>query len=260
MKIEVAAQYQSIGKRIDFHTHIIPDMDDGSRSIEMSIQMIETSVKDGVCCIALTPHFYPSRDNPEHFFKKRDERIRLLKSKYCKDTPTLLTGAEVQYFEGITAMADLPKMRIESTNALLVEMPMCTWSSRMVGDIEELSSRREYRIVLAHVERYLGFGNISAVRHLASRGVMMQISSGAFSNYFERRQMLRLYDEGLLHILGSDCHNTTTRPPNLALAYDVIEKKRGEDAVREIVRNGFELFENMTLNETTVSQMENTYQ
>ncbi|MBR4292372.1 MAG: hypothetical protein IKT54_02040, partial [Clostridia bacterium] len=76
---------------------------------------------------------------------------------------------------------------------------------------------------------------------LASCGVMMQMSSDAFSGFFDRKRMLALHDEGLVHVLGSDCHNITSRPPNLALAYDAIEKKRGEEAVQRIVQNGMHL-------------------
>ena len=238
---ETAVQSHSLGKRIDFHTHILPEMDDGSSSVEMSLQMIRESVRQGVFCIVLTPHFYPAQDNPKHFLEKRQNRLELLKSRMRYGIPLLLAGAEVQYFEGITAMRTLPQMRIEKSRGLLIEMPMCPWSERMIGDIAELNSRREYQVILAHAERYLSYGNLPAIRKLADVGVMMQVNSSAFTGFAGCRRMLKLLDESLVHFLGSDCHNMTSRPPNLAAAYDTIERKRGTAAVKKIMVNGLRL-------------------
>lgn len=229
-------------KRIDFHTHILPNMDDGSSSVEMSVQMVRSLSEQGVRCIVLTPHFYPTRDNPEHFFEKRKEKLDLLRSELGNDAPVILAGAEIHFFEGITEMQDLPKLRIEGSLGLMIEMPMCTWSERMISSVFELSRRREYQVILAHAERYIPLGNLPSIKWLASSGVMMQISSDAFSGMFRSRKALKLLDEGLVQILGSDCHNMTTRPPDLGQAYDMIRKKRGEEAIMYITDNGLSLF------------------
>jgi len=243
MKTELSSKGLSFGKRIDFHTHILPEMDDGSASAEMSLQMLASLKKQGAFCVALTPHFYPQRDTPQHFLQKRKARLELLMSRLNGNAPMLLIGAEVQYFDGITAMRDLPQMRLGNTEGLLIEMPMGSWSKRMVGDLLELNSRRGYQVILAHVERYLPFGNGPLLPQLADSGVMLQISSGAFKGFFEQRKMLKLLDQGLIHLLGSDCHNTTSRPPDLADGYETIERKRGGEAVRQIVSNGLLLLE-----------------
>lgn len=234
-------QVLSFGKRIDFHTHILPQMDDGSSSVDMSRQMLLESLKQGVAGVVLTPHFYPTRDNPVHFLNKRKEREELLRNNYAGKNPRLFVGAEVQYFEGLIAMAELPQMRIGNTSALMIEMPMGVWTSRVVTDILELSRKNEYQIILAHAERYLPFGNLDAIRQLASFDVKLQFSADAFSGYWSSRKMLHLLDEGLVYVLGSDCHNMTSRPPNLAYAYEYIERKRGAAVVRKIVDHGIQL-------------------
>lgn len=241
MKFESSAKSISNGRRIDFHTHILPNMDDGSTSVEMSMQMIQRSLRQGVFCIVLTPHFYASRDNPKHFFEKRKSRIDLLKANLQYGIPLILAGAEVQYFEGITAMRELPQMRIEKSPVLMIEMPMCKWSNRMISDIVELNSRGEYQVILAHVERYLQHQNLAAVRQLAASGVLMQVNADFFTGFLNSRKALQMLDEGLIHILGSDCHNITSRPPNLGDAYDFIERKRGSEVVNKIMNNGFRL-------------------
>ena len=241
MTADVSAQSISFGKRIDFHTHILPKMDDGSSSDTMSLQMLQTSSAQGAAAVVLTPHFYPTRDDPAHFLQKRDARLAHLASVYDAKSPQIIAGAEVHYFEGLTCMTALPQMRIGRTASLMVEMPMCTWTDRMLRDIAELGRSREYQVILAHIERYLPYGNLPAVRQLAAGGVKMQLSADAFSGFWQARRMLRLWDEGLVHVLGSDCHNLTSRPPNLAAAYEYIERKRGERAVLGIIQNGLRL-------------------
>ena len=56
---------------IDFHTHVLPAMDDGSRSVEESLQMLRMEAEQGIFHVVATPHFYPQYDNPEQFLRKR---------------------------------------------------------------------------------------------------------------------------------------------------------------------------------------------
>ena len=238
MKLESNPTSISFGRRIDFHTHILPKMDDGSKSVEMSQQMLDTLQAQGVSSVVLTPHFYPSRDNPAHFLEKRASQFDLLQSNLSNQEIRLFAGAEVHYFDGITAMQELDQMRIGNSEGLLIEMPMCAWSNRMVNDIAELNRQKGFRVIMAHIDRYLSFGNLPAIRQLASCGVMMQMNSSAFSGFFNARKALKLLNEGLVQLLGSDCHNITTRPPDIADAYVLIEKKCGAHAVKDILHHG----------------------
>lgn len=56
---------------IDFHSHILPGVDDGSKNVEMSLEMLRASAAQGVTDICLTPHFYAERNTPEKFLEKR---------------------------------------------------------------------------------------------------------------------------------------------------------------------------------------------
>ena len=55
----------------DTHTHILPEMDDGSSSVKESIAMLNCLKEQGVSAVALTPHFYPGRESPEEFLRRR---------------------------------------------------------------------------------------------------------------------------------------------------------------------------------------------
>ena len=59
---------------IDFHSHILPGIDDGSKNVEESLQMLRMMAKQGITHVVATPHFYPQHDTPESFLKRRADR------------------------------------------------------------------------------------------------------------------------------------------------------------------------------------------
>ena len=225
---------------IDFHTHILPKMDDGSSSSDESAAMLEACVKQGIKRVVLTPHFYANRDNPAHFLEKRRASFaRLREIMQDKACPELIPAAEVEYFEGITAMQELVDMRIGDSRGLLIEMPFTPWSPRVVHDIIEINNQREFRVILAHIERYMKFVKDETLIQLIEAGVRMQSNASFFTeNLFGGSKAIKAFDRGLIHLLGSDCHNTDTRKPNLNTACDLIVKKRGPEALAHIMARG----------------------
>lgn len=229
------------GRLIDFHTHILPMMDDGSRSLGESLQMIYESVKQGVCCIVLTPHFYAKNDDPEHFIMKRQRSFALLKQHITTPFPVLIAGAEVEYFEGITTMEELELLCIGNTKLLLVEMLHGKWSTRMIDDILELNSRSNYHIILAHIERYLNDQKEDVIELLIREGVLIQSNASFFIKRFSRRKALNMVSEGRIHLLGSDCHNMTSRRPVLGEAYEIVREQLGDIVTKKMLDHGFQL-------------------
>lgn len=216
----------------DFHTHILPGMDDGSNSVEESLAMLEELTRQGVDGIAATPHFYATRSSPEHFFAKRQSAWEKLKSSLPPDSPEIRLGAEVQYFEGIHRLEGLERFRLEGTRLLLVEMPLCTWTTRMISSVLEISSREEIIVLLAHFERYLPYRNSKVMEQLQDHGVLMQASTGFFIK--KPRTAMKLLREGKIHLLGTDSHNMCLRKPDLALALEIINRKKGAYLLQEL--------------------------
>ena len=89
---------------IDFHSHILPGIDDGSKALEMSIQMLRMEAQQGIGHVVATPHFYPQYDTPERFLRRRAAAEIALREEMQKhtDLPALSVGAEVYYFSGIS--------------------------------------------------------------------------------------------------------------------------------------------------------------
>lgn len=247
-----------ITPRIDFHSHILPAMDDGSSSVEQSLQMIARASEQGITHIALTPHFYAESDHPQHFLKKRADRFQKLCEKLPEGSPQLLCGAEVQYFEGLTTMEALADMRLGGTKCILIEMPFSEWSSRMIDDIIDINGRKDFLVILAHIERYIRWQNVNTLSALARAGVLFQSNANFFLHGFMSRKAFNLLENGWIHLLGSDAHNMSSRPPNLDAAYRAITKKCGEEALMRIHDKGIKLLAELAPKKAEISSAGST--
>jgi protein-tyrosine phosphatase len=76
---------------------------------------------------------------------------------------------------------------------------------------------------------------------MIEEGFIIQSNAESFIR-FGRRRVLKMLEEGKIHLLGSDCHNMEKRAPNIGAALDVIEKKLGSDAVKRLCDNSLEIF------------------
>lgn len=199
---------------IDFHTHILPCVDDGSGSIRESVSMLREEARQGIEAVVLTPHFYADENDIPTFLHRRQRAWNQLKAYLPPQAPDLYLGAEVQYFEGIRDAENIHLLRILGSSLLLIEMPFCRWTDRMVEDVLELNDRENLQVVLAHIERYASMQPRNTWRELCARGIMTQANISFFAGWKTRRKAMSMLSDGEIHFLGSDCHNMTTRPPN----------------------------------------------
>lgn len=228
---------------IDVHSHILPNIDDGSKSVEMSLEMLRRSAAQGVKTVVATPHFYPTRNNPEKFYEDRQNAWEQL-PQLPEGLPQVLLGAEVAYFDGISRSEELEGMCLGNTRLLLVEMPMTPWSDHMIRELENIPGNLGLQPVLAHVDRYLHRSQLPRyLDYLLSEDVLLQANAEAFLEFSKRGKMLKLLKNRCLDFLGSDAHNLTTRTPNLADAARVIEKKLGKEALADLTAHSAALLE-----------------
>lgn len=202
----------------DLHCHVLPRMDDGSRSEKESLAMLEALAAQGVDRVAATPHFYAEENSPEEFLDRRAAAMRRLTSYWRPGLPVLKLGAEVCYFEGISRCESLDALKLQGTGLLLLEMPFAPWTHRMLREVWELQDRPGTTVLLAHIERYLHWQNGETWEMLAEWGVLNQCNATFFLSWQTRRRAIRMLREGKIHLLGSDSHNMDTRPPRLGEA------------------------------------------
>ena len=203
---------------LDVHTHILPGMDDGSGSVEESLMLLRSSAAQGVSRMAATPHFDPQELAPKDFLARREAAAERLRAAWEPGLPELILGAEVSYFEGVSRTAELDALRIEGSELLLLEMPFRAWPERLVREVADLNRRQGLTVLLAHVERYMGYQKPEAWDTLLQAGTLFQCNAGFFLDWRTRRRALRLLIQGKVHFLASDCHNPRLQPPRLGEA------------------------------------------
>jgi len=233
---------------LDLHTHILPGMDDGSRSAEQSIAMLQMEAEQGVDTVVMTPHYDADRESPAEFAVRRAAAEYQLRTALAnqRGMPALLSGAEVAYFEGLSRVADLTPLCIGHTGAMLVEMPFGPWNRRMLGELFELKQVRGIQPILAHVERYRAFQPAGTLEELNHSGVWLQCNASFFLRWQTSRQAMGMLRQQLIHFIASDCHNLDRRPPNVGAAIQRVEKKLGTEAVAFLWQNKDALLGGMT--------------
>ena len=141
------------------------------------------------------------------------------------DIPDIILGAEVYFFSGISRSQHIDGLKTEGTSLFLLEMPFQTWSYDMISEMIELNSRKGYKVILAHFERYYPFQHKSIWEEIKECGIIIQSNAEYFIDKKTRKKAIKHLETGLIDIIGSDCHNTDSRPPNIGEAFDIIGKE-----------------------------------
>ncbi len=224
---------------IDWHAHILPGMDDGSRNVTESVGMVALQASQGVKTVIATPHFYANDEPVEKFLDRRQKAFAEMQSQLPEIRPDILLGAEVRYYPGISHMADLDALRIGESPLLLLEMPANQWTEYSIRELVELSGKSNLQIVLAHIERYLKWQKQPVWERLLESGILMQANATFFTSIVLRHKAISMLTEGKIHFVGSDCHNLTSRPPKLQEAFCLIQKKLGNTYISQMNEYGY---------------------
>ena len=223
----------------DFHSHILPGMDDGSADVAESLAMLRIEAEQGIGHVVATPHFYARYDNPDHFLEKRDRAEQLLREAMATESglPEITVGAEVYFFRGMSESEFLPRLTIGSESCILIEMPHGHWTEEMYRELAAVWEKRRILPILAHIDRYIRpFHARKVLQKLEQLPVLVQANADFFLERSTAGLAMRMLKEDRIQLLGSDCHNMDSRKPNLGSALERIEKKLGSevlDAVRK---------------------------
>ena len=213
----------------DYHCHILPEIDDGSDSVETSLSMIETMKNQGVERIVATPHFYAHREKSvESYIEKRRESYEKLVSAEpaIKD---IRLGAEVAVEHGISELDGLDRLAFQGTDIIMLELPYSSYSKWISEEVYNVSCRYGLKVILAHIHRYINFYTKSQMSEILDMNVIFQVNNEAFSSFGERRFVKRLIKDGYPVVFGSASHNMTSRPPN----WDTLLKKADTETIEK---------------------------
>lgn len=222
---------------VDFHSHILPGVDDGSRSTEESLQMLRLSARQGIRHMVATPHFYPRYDSPETFLRKRENAEKKLRNAMVDepDLPGISIGAEVYFFSGISDSELIKALTIEGKRCILIEMPQSPWKESHYRELEGIYTKHGITPIVAHVDRYIRpFHTHGIPERLEQLPVLVQANAEFFLRSSTRSMAMKMLKKGRIHLLGSDCHNLSSRCPNLGDAVKLIERRFGEEIIGRI--------------------------
>ncbi|MBE6953389.1 MAG: capsular polysaccharide biosynthesis protein [Ruminococcaceae bacterium] len=223
---------------IDFHSHILPGIDDGSRSTEESVAMLQALAKQGIETVVATPHFYADETSVSAFLEQRDAAVNAIADAAASECPQWIVGAEVLYYPGISRLQGLELLKLGESKLLLLEMPVEKWTDYTVREVAEVAASPGIKVCLAHIERYLADQSDKTWDRLYESGILMQSNASFFLGFSTKRKAMRMLSDGRIHLLGSDCHNLTNRPPRIGEAYTAIGKKLGEAFVHQMCELG----------------------
>ena len=226
-------------KYIDIHSHIIPGVDDGARSIDTSMRMLQIAADDGISEIILTPHNKPGH-HPVDFSALASKVEELQKRLSENDTAIkLYIGNEIYYrSELVSEIENGLAATLAGTHYVLVEFgPLEDYDYIRSGIYTLLMNG--YRPVLAHAERYRNIRvKKLGLEDLAAMGCYIQLNADSIMGKygFEVRQFTRkLLKKELVHFIATDAHDIDKRAPRLSACAEYITKKYGEDYASDLL-------------------------
>lgn len=229
----------------DFHSHILPCIDDGSPDIRVTEDMLRMEAGQGIRTVIATPHFYASRMSVKSFAERRkhayEKTLDLIRKN--QDLPQVIPAAEVFFFPGI-GRADLRSLCAAGSRVLFLEMPFRQWTEEDLLEVRQLSVTAGYHVVLVHLERFLPYQRKKeAMEDVLKLPVTIQFNAGCLARFSGRRSVRKILDTGLPVVMGSDCHNTGRRRPDMEDGIRILGGKFGLDAAGRIARSGCELLD-----------------
>lgn len=216
-------------KAIDIHSHIIYDVDDGSKSLEQSIDSLKQIKKIGLDSVVCTPHFKKGRTEKIH--KVKDNFLKL-KEEASKLGINLYIGNELMYTdEMIDLLAKRKLIGINFSKYILVEFRRN--ENKNINDIlmilEDMIDAG-YRPILAHPELYVNYHNIEYMKRIKDLGVMLQMDATSLFERKHKKLCKKMLKEKLIDVVASDSHCTKKRNYLIyAKAYKKIKKKYGKE-------------------------------
>jgi protein-tyrosine phosphatase len=197
---------------IDFHSHIIPGVDDGSETLEQSLIALRNMWEQGITHVITTPHFSASTLNQPREFSQRIKHVDVawsaLRDAAAKELPELRLdrGAEVALDEPLKAAPD-DRMRLAGTRFVLVEFPYFVappQGARVISQFRQL----EVTPIIAHPERYKEMADrMGMLREWKVAGGYLQTNAGSLIGAYGGEVQAtgwKVLEEGLADYICSD--------------------------------------------------------
>lgn len=205
----------------DYHTHILPQIDDGPKDVSVSVNMLLSLKEQGVAKVCLTPHYFHHLESISDFTQRRKTSFDLLCEEIKKQgltdkVPEMVLGAEVSFERDLINEEDIRGLCYENSDLLLLEMPFGTPDDQLFLSIENLALKFKIRPVIAHLDRYVSFFKKEQLFRLFDvPGVIIQFNASSKGFFRQGSFIKKVIQTGVPVVFGSDCHDMKSRPPKI---------------------------------------------
>ena len=211
---------------IDFHSHILPAMDDGAADTDASLALLRLAAAQGAEGVVASPHFYWGQDTIESFLIRREQCFERLRPLLTADLPAVRLGAEVYIREGISRL-DLRPLCLEGTEILLVEIPFARMPYWLMEELETIVFGQRLTVMLAHLDRYTSWYSAADAASLAELPeAIIQLNADSLADKRQLKSLAKWLPDTYRLVMGSDMHNMEERPPHLAQAQEAMRRHR----------------------------------
>ena len=204
----------------DYHSHVLPKMDDGAKEIEISIEMLRKIKQQGISTVYATPHYYRHLETVDEFLKRRKSAFETISEEVKKLHLHLKLGAEIYIERELCKENNIRLLSYENTQYILLEFPRTGFESWMLEEVEAICYSNHLIPVFAHLERYLDFFSSDEIaKILAFFPAIVQVNWSSLKNIRVLCWTRSLIRSGHPVIFGTDCHNLTNRKPDAFLFF-----------------------------------------
>lgn len=219
---------------IDYHTHILPKIDDGSRSVEESCEILKQQKVAGTKTIIASSHFYPDQ-KLETFVQQRSEALSKIQEHAQALGIEIRTAAEVLLSVDTWKLEGLEQLAIEGTHYILLEMPYSHWSAWVYTSIAKIKESTGLVPIIAHVERYdTVMENPNCLQPFLEMGCIIQVNTVSLHKQSTRRKLTcKLVKHGFAHVLGSDIHRAKVFNA-VSDGYETLKQQVGKEEVSKM--------------------------
>lgn len=215
---------------VDIHTHILPEVDDGSTSWEMTLSMCELAAKDGITHMVATPH---ADDTYKYDRRAHEAKLNELRRR-IGDTMEFSLGCDFHMsFENITAVRRNPsEFCIGRTNYLLVEFSDFGVSRQTMNTLKEFLDFGLMPIITHPERNRMLQANPDLAIEMAEAGCLVQVTANSLTGFWgstAKKVSEWLLKQNAVHVLASDAHDPKHRVPVLSKARDAAAAIVGDE-------------------------------
>ena len=223
--------------KIDIHSHILPGLDDGARSEELSLRMLKMAEDDGITDIIATPHFHYRRGHATPVQIRETASLMQRKAKEAGLKIKIHTGNELYYtHELLDTVKAGDALTLADSDYVLLEFSPETERRKIQNAVYQFLSEGYYPII-AHMERYGAFQkHTDFTLEIAEMGAYYQLNAGSLmgaAGWSTKRFAKSMMKNGMIQFVATDTHDEKERPPRFGKTTEWIEKKYGESEVFE---------------------------